>query len=106
MSARIAFLLSPVGFSLGFFNAMALAESPDAAVAAAYSLAWDVVTWPLTSTGQAVADVALVCAAVTVVALGLGTVFFRALDAYGPRAMRAVGRHAFKVARAAYRVAR
>jgi hypothetical protein len=106
MNARTAYALAPVAFVSGYLNAMALAEGPDAARAAAYSIAWDVVTWPLTSTGQAVADVALVCAAVTIAALGAGTVFFRALDAYGPRVARAVGRHAFKVARAAYRVAR
>jgi hypothetical protein len=106
MNARTAYALTPITFAYGYFNAMALAEGPDAAVAAARSLLWDVATWPVSAQGEAVVNVALAAMAGIVVALGAGTVFFRALDAYGPRVARAVGRHAFRVARAAYRVAR
>lgn len=90
----------------------AAAAAPDTTEAIARDVAWAVivpvalalpVVPPVVDT---VVNVVLATCAAIVALLGLGTVTVRAWDAYAPGVARAVGRHAFRVARAAYRAAR
>ena len=66
----------------------------------------DIVRVALSAPVMAGVDAFLAVMAGGFVALALAVVGVRAWDAYAPRALRAVGRHAFRVARAAYRMAR
>lgn len=81
--------------------------------AAASDLAWDVIVptvraadaFVSSPVGVAISWIGYVgWAAVAVIAVAVPAV--RAWDAYAPRVARAIGRHAFRVARAAYRAAR
>lgn len=74
--------------------------------AAAADFTGDAVRWALSAPTMAAVDVFLAVIACAFVALAVATVAVRAWDAYAPRVARAIGRHAFRVARAAYRAAR
>jgi hypothetical protein len=90
----------------------AAAAAPDTTAAVAHDIAWNVIVpavmslpTPTPAVDMVVTVVNVACVA-TIAMLGMGTVGVRAWDAYAPRVARAVGRHAFRVARAAYRMAR
>jgi len=81
--------------------------APAAPVADTLSaLAFDIVRVAFSAPVMATVDVFLLAMAGGFAALGLAVIAVRAWDAHAPRALRAVGRHAFRVARAAYRMAR
>jgi len=90
----------------------AAAAAPDTAAAVAHDIAWNVIVPAVRAlpvvppaVDAAVNVVLAVCVGI-VAMLGAGTVAVRAYGTYAPRVARAVGRHAFKVARSAYRAAR